>query len=428
MIIDVLLELGYILVVAIIWLMLLYQVVLTFAGYLYSRRKPRAREMRKDNMPLVTILIPARNEENVIAETVACIFRLDYPKDRFELIIINDGSTDRTREILAEVKDARLKVINIPKEESGRGKSRVLNIGVKQAAGDLIAIYDADNRPEPDSLMMLVSELLADGQFIAAIGKFRTINKHKTIVTRFVNIETQAFQWIIQAGRSFLFDIAILPGTNFVIWKKTVLEAGGWDENALTEDAELSHRLYKAGGKIKFVPQAITREQEPETVRVWLRQRERWVRGNNYLLRKVLADFTHFKDKVIGVEFLTFAAMYYIFFIAMILSDLFFVLGLLNIVNIPIQGPFLEVWITAFMLFVSEIVLMLSREPTEDNASNIFLVIMMYFTYCQLWLVVVVSAFIKDFVRKEKAIWYKTERTSDIPVPKISGAEDPPAV
>lgn len=411
MIMDILVELLYIIVVALIWVMLVYQVILTGSGYLYSRRKLKGKSIPDDQLPTVTIIIPARNEERVITETVACMFRLDYPHDKLELIIINDGSTDRTRAILEAVNDPRLKVINIPLAESGQGKSRVLNIAVKQAAGDIIAIYDADNRPEPDALKILTKELLADRQFIAAIGKFRTINRNKTIMTRFVNIETQAFQWIIQAGRSYLFNIAVLPGTNFVIWKKTVLDAGGWDQAALTEDAELSARLYQAGGEIKFVPQAITWEQEPDTVRVWLKQRTRWVRGNNYLLGKLWKEAKNFKNKAIGIEFLVFSMMYYLFFIAMLLSNIFFFLGLLNIVTIRIQGPFLELWIAAFLLFVSEIVLMLSREPNEDSASNIFYVIAMYFTYCQLWLVVVVSAFIKDFIKKEKAIWYKTERT-----------------
>jgi cellulose synthase/poly-beta-1,6-N-acetylglucosamine synthase-like glycosyltransferase len=413
MILDTILEFIYVLSVAVIWTMLLYQVILTFAGYLYSRGKKKRHSYDHKDLPLVTILIPARNEEKVIAETVSCIFRLDYPADKMELMIINDGSTDRTREILESLGEKRLKVINIPLNESGQGKSRVLNIGLKHAAGDLLAIYDADNRPEASSLKILVGELLAHADFVGAIGKFRTINRDKNLLTRFINIESLTFQWIIQAGRSFLFKIAMLPGTNFVIWKDAVKDAGGWDEQALTEDAELSLRLYMKGCKIKFVPEAITREQEPESVKVWLRQRERWVRGNNYVLSKTISGFSKFKEKHIGIEFLGFSLMYYIFFFAMILSDIFFILGLLNIVSIRIQGPFLEVWITAYMLFVSEIVLMLSRETDGDNVMNIAYVILMYFTYCQLWLVVVMSAFIKDFIKKEKMIWYKTERSAE---------------
>jgi hypothetical protein len=117
------------------------------------------------------------------------------------------------------------------------------------------------------------------------------------------------------------------------------------------------------------------------------------------------------------MEFVVFGLMYYVFFAATLMSDIFFILGLFNVVHIRIQGPFLEVWIAAYMLFVSEIVLTLSRETNEDNIKNIFYVILMYFTYCQLWLVVVMSAFIKDFIRKEKAIWYKTERTVEAPPP-----------
>jgi len=416
MIIGILLEFVYLLSVAVIWLMLVYQVLLAFSGYLYSRRKSK-NTAPAGEMPSVSIIIPARNEEKVIAETARCMLGLEYPREKMELIVMNDGSTDRTREILESIaaNDARLRVVNIPKEDSGQGKSKVLNRAVELAKGEIIAVYDADNRPEQDALKLLVQELVANPEFIAAIGKFRTINKDKTFMTRFVNIESLSFQWILQAGRSFLFDIAILPGTNFVIWKKTVQEIGGWDVNALTEDAELSLRLYKAGWKIKFVPRSITWEQEPESIKVWLKQRERWVRGNNYVMVRLLTEFKDFKDIVIGVEFLVFSLMYYIFYAATMLSNIFFVLGLLNLVHIRIQGPFLEVWIVAYMLFVSEIVLTLSREQNEDNVQNMFYVILMYFTYCQLWLVVVTKAFVKDFIKREKFVWYKTERTADLP-------------
>ena len=73
-------------------------------------------------------------------------------------------------------------------------------------------------------------------------------------------------------------------------------------------------RLYKAGWKIKFVPTAITREQEPDSIKVWLKQRERWVRGNNYVTVKILKEFWQFKNKVIGTEFVVFGLMYYVFF------------------------------------------------------------------------------------------------------------------
>lgn len=309
-------EVVYLAAVVVIWSALLYQALLTAAGYLYSRRKP-ARHLDPVELPRVSILVPARDEEEVIRSTVEHLLGLDYPREKIDVIIINDGSSDRTREILESIRDPRLTVLHVPRERSGQGKSRALNSGIRRARGELIAVYDADNRPDPASLRLLVDGLMADRSYSAAIRKFRCLNKSRALLTRFVNIETMSFQWIIQAGRSFLFRIAILPGTNFVIWKQAVIDAGGWDEKALTEDAELSMRLYRAGRKIRFVPRAVTWEQEPETVRVWLRQRERWVRGNNYVFSKLIRIRRDFKSSVIGWEFVLFSSMYYIFFAAM---------------------------------------------------------------------------------------------------------------
>ena len=210
MIIDLVLESIYLVSVAVIWLMLVYQVILTFSGYLYSRRRRAGLNLSPSDLPFVSIMVPARNEEKVITDTLKHMFSLDYPHDKLEVIVINDGSTDGTKDILESIKDKRLKVINVPKEESGRGKSRVLNNGLKACSGEVIAIYDADNRPHQDSLRLLVGELAANPEFVAAIGKFRTINKDKSIVTRFVNIESLSFQWIIQAGSSYRTELWVL--------------------------------------------------------------------------------------------------------------------------------------------------------------------------------------------------------------------------
>src|SRR4029078_8770370 len=129
-----------------------------------------------------------------------------------------------------------------------------LNLAFPSITHELIAIYDADNRPEPSSLRTLVSALLRDPTLAAAVGKFRCLNRDRNLLTRFINIETLAFQWIVQAGRWALIGVTPLPGPNFVFRKTALFEAGGWDEEALTEDAELTIRLYETGKRIRFVP------------------------------------------------------------------------------------------------------------------------------------------------------------------------------
>jgi cellulose synthase/poly-beta-1,6-N-acetylglucosamine synthase-like glycosyltransferase len=415
MISGVPIELLFMLSVFLIWFMLVYQFILTFAGYLYSRESAREKhglDHSHLDLPGISILIPAHDEEIVIEKTVETILASEYPRDKIELIVFNDGSTDRTAEILDRLaqKHSSLKVVHIPKGEGGKGKAAVLNRGWKMARHKLIAVYDADNQPEPTALRYLAAQFVKNPNLGGALGKFRTINRNRNWLTRFINIEGLSFQWIVQAGRWKLLGIATLPGTNFIVRKDVLEELGGWDEEALTEDAELSLRILEAGYRIKFVPYSVTWEQEPEDVSTWMRQRTRWARGNFYLVRKFMSSIRQAKNKALAVEMFYFLCLYYVFVAAILISALLFVLGLFGMIFIPIPGPYLEMWLLAYLLFVMEIVLMLSRETGEDSISNILYTIAMYFTYCQLWPLVVAKAFYAEFVQKGERKWAKTRR------------------
>ena len=111
-------------------------------------------------------------------------------------------------------------------------------------------------------------------------------NKKVNMLTAFINIETLAFQWMSQAGRWQFFNLCTIPGTNFIIRRSLIEEMGGWDTKAVTEDTEISFRLYRMGYKIKFMPHAVTWEQEPQTLKVWFKQRTRWAKGNIYVVLK----------------------------------------------------------------------------------------------------------------------------------------------
>ena len=400
--------------VSVIWIMILYQLVLTLFGYRYRRemgQKSNEKIMPFQTMPGVSILIPARNEAVVIGRTLEKVLALDYPVQKIEVIVINDGSTDNTQSIIDQYhkSDPRVIPLPLPFADVGRGKAHALNMGLKHARHELIVIYDADNNPEPSSLKMLIRELLSEKDVGAVIGKFRTINRKKNILTRFINIETLSFQWILQAGRYRAFQVSILPGTNFVIYKKVIHECGGWDEAAITEDAELSVRIYQKGWKIKFVPQAVTWEQEPESWRVWIKQRTRWVRGNNYVIRKYFKPALLFKNRILFMEFIYLFALYYLLLGAIVTSHLLFVLCGVGILGVDVPGPYTAVWISAFFMYLLEIVLVLSYE-NEDHPLNILITALMYFTYCQMWIYVVFRGFYLDLFKKRMGIWDKTER------------------
>ena len=100
----------------------------------------------------------------------------------------------------------------------------------------------------------------------------------------------------------------------------------------------MSIRIYMEGFRIKVIPYAVTHEQEPETWRVWFRQRTRWVRGNNYVASKFLRQIPRFKDKVLAIEVLYLLSLYYVFFVAIVVSDLLFLASLAGLVAIPLPG------------------------------------------------------------------------------------------
>jgi len=407
------LDILFLLSVSITWLMIVYQLFLTVAGYRYRSiivAEQREIDSKEIKFVPVSIMIPAHNEGLVIDRTLDRISKLEYPRELLEIVVVNDASSDDTAQITQKraARDPRIKLLNL-QGESGHGKAYALNAGLKKCSHDIVAIYDADNNPQPDSIRILVSHLQRDDSLAAVIGKFRTINRTKNWLTRFINIETMAFQWILQAGRFQASKVTILPGTNYIIKKSVLEECGGWDEKAITEDSEISVRIYQLGYKIKFVPLSVTWEQEPEKLSTWVRQRTRWVRGNNYVLKKFAPETLKFKSKFLFMEFIYLFALYYLFLIAIVLSHSLFILSSLGVVALNIAGPYFGVWVSAFLLFVLEIVVVLSYER-EDSLLNFIFTVFMYFTYCQLWLYVVFKAISLDLRRYKVGVWDKTER------------------
>ncbi|CAJ1184929.1 hypothetical protein CPR19092_LGOLGGFK_00848 [Companilactobacillus paralimentarius] len=315
-----------------IWGTLVVNLILTVAGYTwYLRHVTRPDPKLPEQAPFVSILVPAHNEGIVIVKTVLSLLSFDYPQDRYEVIVINDNSSDNSADLLKNLQDqfgeARLKVINTDKVTGGKGKSNALNIGLKSAKGSIISIYDADNTPEHGALRILVAELLSDDKLAAVIGKFRTRNKNATLLTRFINIETLSFQWMAQAGRQQLFHLCTIPGTNYVIRRSVIEKVGGWDVKALAEDTEISFRVYQMGYRIKFQPRAVTWEQEPQTLDVWFHQRTRWVKGNIYVIIKNAKLLFQKKGRPIRFDLLYFLTIYFLLMTSLVLSDSVFVLS-----------------------------------------------------------------------------------------------------
>lgn len=402
-----------------IWIMISINAILLIAGYLYyvETERTEIQLLEDPDCPMVSILIPAHNEEKVIGRTVLSMLSLDYPHDKLEIIVINDNSSDGSAKILTEIKEKygnrNIKIINTTKENGGKGKSNALNIGFQQSTGQYIAIYDADNTPEKKALRYLITTIAGDDKLGAVTGKFRTRNKNVNLLTRFINIETLSFQWMSTGGRWKLFKLCMIPGTNFVLRRSIIEKIGGWDCKALAEDTEISFRIYMMGYIIKFLPQAVTWEQEPQTLAVWFKQRSRWVKGNIYVMVKFSRLLFNPKARRIWFDLLYNILMYVVLLINLTISDIALLLGLFGVLEVDISGFNSMVWFMAISLFILSIFLTLTTERGEFHFSNLLLILLMYFTYCKAWLFVAIFGllmYIRDMVLKRETKWYKTER------------------
>lgn len=404
-----------------IWGLMAINVFLSVGGFIYyykmGRKDPH---IPLEEYPFVSVMVPAHNESAVIQRTVRALLNFDYPQDRYEVIVINDNSTDNTAEKLAQMQaeypSKRLIVVNTDNKLGGKGKSNALNIGFSVARGTVLAIYDADNTPEQGALRILVENLMADESLGAVIGKFRTRNRNASLLTRFVNIETLAHQCMNQAGRWFYFGLCTIPGTNFVIHRHIIEKIGGWDPQALSEDTEISFRIYRMGYKIRQIPAAVTWEQEPFRLDIWLKQRTRWAMGNLYVL---INNFKYVFDPDAGkmrLDVLYYTLVYVLMATALVCSDTIFILGVLGYAHVSLGGLSTMVWVMACALFECNVMLTLALEKNEFNLQSAFLVLLMLFTYAKLWVVVVLRAAwmsLKQHLTRTEVKWYKTERSAD---------------
>ncbi|WP_462400398.1 glycosyltransferase family 2 protein [Lacticaseibacillus pantheris] len=401
-----------------IWAILIVNVILTIAGYAYYLKWSRTTPPTLPSAPpFVSIMVPAHNEGIVIVKTVQALLALDYPADRYEIIVINDNSSDNSADLLKALQqlhpDRNLTVVNTDKTNGGKGKSNALNIGLQHARGSVISIYDADNTPEHDALRYLVAELLSDDHYGAVIGKFRTRNKNATILTRFINVETLSFQWMAQAGRQQLFKLCTIPGTNYVIRRDLLEQIGGWDVKALSEDTEISFQVYARNYRIKFQPLAVTWEQEPQTLDVWFHQRTRWVKGNIYVVLKNAHKIFTKAGRHIRFDLIYFMSIYFLLMTSLILSDSVFVLSVAGVVHSDINGFSNGLWLTAVLAFVISTFVTITTEKSEMKFSNLLVIIAMYLIYSQMWLVVAaywMVNYVREQVFHQQAKWYKTKR------------------
>lgn len=389
--------------------LLAYYSFLTVAGLVHRNRNRRDRTLA--HYPSVDILIPAHNEGVVIKDTLEAMAKIEYP-GKLTIYLLNDNSQDETGEIadLFDAAYANIRHIRVPPGEP-KGKSRVLNYGLSISDGKYFCVYDADNQPEPHALRMLVEYAETTENAVGAVGHVRTVNENRNWLTRMISLEFQIFQLLMQSGRWLLFQTGSLTGTNMLLRRDVLEELGGYDPYAIAEDAELTLRITQKGYLLPIVPESVTWEQEPERLRILIKQRTRWLQGNLYILEKMFSSLYFFKGKLL-VHSLQQVLVYMVFWLFLIISNVWFVLGIFGLFQINYALPLLFMWYAGYITYVAQLFSAQSVEKTFTPV-NVFISVIMYFTYAQLFTYLFIRSLILYLRAKSKKQiigWDKTVR------------------
>jgi biofilm PGA synthesis N-glycosyltransferase PgaC len=233
-----------------------------------------------EDLPRVSVLIPAYNEEADIAAAVRAALAVDYPD--FEVLVLDDGSTDATAERArrAAGSDSRLTVIG---EAQNRGKAATLNLGALAATGVYLVFQDADATIHPLALRALVATLEANPRAAAVAGDPRVTNRG-SLLAELQTLEFAAIIGLIRRTEAVGARVGVVAGVIGIFRREAFRAVGGFDRRMATEDIELTYRLLLAGWYTTYEPRALVGMRVPTNLRALWRQRRRWARGQGEVL------------------------------------------------------------------------------------------------------------------------------------------------
>ena len=278
--------------------------------------------------PGVTVLIPAYNEEQVIATSVRAALDADYPE--LEVLVLDDGSADGTAAAAraAAAGDPRCEVLRDP---VNRGKAEQLNTGFARARHELVVVTDADTHMLPHALRHLAARMDQSPLVAAVAGAPHVTNRTRLICAMQV-LEAASIIGLIRRTQSLSGRVGIVAGVLGMFRRERVLAVGGYDARMSTEDIDLTWRLLMAGWHTAYEPHALVGMQVPSRPRALWAQRTRWARGQGEILHEHLGTIVAWRNRrmwALGLEsvasllWVTAIALGLVFSVLSTYSDLF---------------------------------------------------------------------------------------------------------
>ncbi|MEK6835606.1 MAG: glycosyltransferase family 2 protein, partial [Nanoarchaeota archaeon] len=261
-------------VIWILYLISLYIIIFWLLVLIEGKKTNKIKKLKK--FPLVSILIPAYNEQDTIIGVLKSVIKLDYPKNKLEIIVVNDGSTDNTanlvKRFINENKNYNINLIN----QKNSGKGTALNKGLNVCKGEFFTCLDADSFIKEDALKKMLPHF--QDEKVGVVLPLMKITQPKNVL--------QKIQWVeylinlfYKSIMSHLNCVHVAPGPFSVYRTKLLRSLGGFDEKNLTEDLEISLRLQSKNYKILQLMNTEVYTVAPDNLKGFYKQRNRWYKG-----------------------------------------------------------------------------------------------------------------------------------------------------
>jgi cellulose synthase/poly-beta-1,6-N-acetylglucosamine synthase-like glycosyltransferase/peptidoglycan/xylan/chitin deacetylase (PgdA/CDA1 family)/spore germination protein YaaH len=239
----------------------------------FSIHKKLVKEVKAENLPSVSIIVPGYNEEVTVLQTINSLLKTEYPV--FEIIFVDDGSKDNTLEIVMSAFSNHPKVKIFTKPNGG--KATALNYGIKRSTYDFAVCIDADTQLQADAVYHLMTYFT--NEEIGAVAGTVKVGNEVNLITRWQSIEYITAQNMDRRAFDLLNSITVVPGAIGAFRKEAIEKAGGFTSDTLAEDCDLTMRILKQGYVIRNCGEAIAYTEAPETIEMLVKQRFRWSFG-----------------------------------------------------------------------------------------------------------------------------------------------------
>ena len=395
------------------WVLLIPTFALLVNTFASLKKQKPVIPYEEEDLPFVSIFIPAHNEEYTIESTVRSVCASEYTKNGetyYEVIVINDGSTDTTGEILANLKSEfpQLKIVTRHPPRSGKGKGFVLNDALTLSRGEIIGVFDADTRIKTDYMMNIVQYL--NGDIDGVQSRVEMFNRDENYLARMQHLEFGSFGNTLIA-KDNLGSTGFLGGNGQFVKKQAIIDSGRWDGFAVTEDLNLAIKIILQGGKIRYCKECSVYQEAVTGWRAFFRQRVRWAIGNFETLfvyfPEIIRSNISIAKKFNILEHISFYSFNLLIFFG-------FIITIINVISwftfqgatiIRMEAPF-AVGFLSFIAFFPAIFIAFARD--KPSVQVFFKDIVKYYIYC-FHLIPLFFLTMNTMITRKERRWAKTE-------------------